>query len=1643
MANQVILLDWNGNPFTDIYEVSYIGERLAFVPQITIGGQNQLEKDFWVRYYTLNDDSTEITGCVMVGPASLPENDPRRVGEKGLTPDAMHVLGLTNIYDEDGLIGSAGSTKKLITFEIFDDMETSPGVHEPDLRSPIWAKGGFTWNGKPVIDEGVFEEPIPIVAEGEGPKPYIFQLNPAKPTVTFIGDVEEIEFDPNNPDEVYYASGYELAYSNDYRFLFRDAIERRIIAISAENPNDLVVSGKGAESETKTYTSGIRPSDLRVVMGDNPGENPDLWRNFAPLFKIKRQIKLIIRGQVAEGSGIGIPVSATKVYDGRPLCPVVENSQSGVTVEYSEDGINFSSSPISITDAGTKYVTVRVSGISEEALYGYYSITVTPRPIYITSDSASWDYNGGKNTCDWVTVQGHYDAETSSLRIPSRFEPMDPEDPDYDPEHPRMTGDIPLIKPGDYMKVEFKGGQAEIGSSSNAFDFEVISAKPNNYDIRIEFGLLKVNLGSQDIYVFIRGNTKGTWYDPDDFSDPATKNYIIWDNSFIQEKDKVCTYNGGIWTTTGWQVVAVTDDFLVLPDPFNLHEEISIPTGNDLSEIYGVKDFEFIGKETDAEVSGVYINDIVDNEDVNYWKSVEYRSLLSADNFKNINTGFSSRYIHFVVSPNRLLISKNQSTISITGHHNTFDFNMIKPLGGDNWIPEFRTVEGCDFVADNPIYDTSDIIYRKPNPRGGKDLTKPLISAGTVNEENEDPEDGKWYMNLENDIHDGESDKDAPFVPVPLEDPDYPNKGSFINTNKNFEVSFDVAEDGWILIEPIDVEVYIRGTQKTVVYDANEHDIIGTREVPEIWWRSDCVFYNWESMAEAVANEDTLESGVHWIWQYKEQTEESETIDSSTQTLKSTEKEKRTTYYRAIHEMKYFEWDEDGDTGEHTDINETDTTPDDSQYWESASYPMEDLIESNFYADDESEFNENLDYPNHIYKNIIPEFIIIEKGSLTITPYPDTVSVYIAGETLDNQDYTGSEQTVSGYKSKDTDTPIYDPESDEYVSGPEDPEARGTDPGVYVMGLSSNDFKNINKNFSKVVFIVVDGWIQIGNTDIDQEVTGEEAKYKIFDNSALEIEDPAGVSSPKRYEQNPDYDPSDPDSSEWIEKSGNLEVYDSGNYQFKIESNKTGSVLDIKTSGKIIPLYLSISSASETWIYDGEAHHNHDISMKLINSENALNINSALDFANEITSTIEESSMPEIRETGTISNEFAIGNVSDLFDANVQNKKYVINGYLYEDGEKIGKWDPNSTPTPNVIITTYFGTLEVSTGINTVTIKGLEKTILYDGRPHSLRGYTVNPPINIPLAAGINPEEFYENTIDKIKASDDPYRTVLAEDNFDWPANVVNRVIDGDVLLKIDKRPLLITTGSDTSHFDDEDPEHVAKNETFNAYGLADTDCISPSAWTSITSGSSPNEMTYEIIGIEDGQDTSSNYIVAEKWGLLKIRHASDASMYYRILGIRKNITSPDTDKVKIYGLKHIDGILRMVDEDRFYPALHKLMPISEDGSVDPGDVICIVPVFKHGKKIENVTWMFENKSTGEKIFSKVYDRPIFPDGNYGGAWMNYKDYGGLADTPVLNVTPREMKPGYYDITVNYRMDKTDYSQKFSSVFVVEKKKKS
>lgn len=107
-----------------------------------------------------------------------------------------------------------------------------------------------------------------------------------------------------------------------------------------------------------------------------------------------------------------------------------------------------------------------------------------------------------------------------------------------------------------------------------------------------------------------------------------------------------------------------------------------------------------------------------------------------------------------------------------------------------------------------------------------------------------------------------------------------------------------------------------------------------------------------------------------------------------------------------------------------------------------------------------------------------------KEGKLSISPITDKVIVTVTGHT-DTVIYDGAVHNVTGYDLSD-DNSHYDM-TDISFTGKDT--VSGKDVGTYHMGLTRNDFANINSNFTNVEFVVTDGFLKINpRTDLGYTV---------------------------------------------------------------------------------------------------------------------------------------------------------------------------------------------------------------------------------------------------------------------------------------------------------------------------------------------------------------------------------------------------------------------------------------------------------------------------------------------------------------------------------------------------------------------------
>ena len=128
------------------------------------------------------------------------------------------------------------------------------------------------------------------------------------------------------------------------------------------------------------------------------------------------------------------------------------------------------------------------------------------------------------------------------------------------------------------------------------------------------------------------------------------------------------------------------------------------------------------------------------------------------------------------------------------------------------------------------------------------------------------------------------------------------------------------------------------------------------------------------------------------------------------------------------------------------------------------------------------------------------QFVIVEDGLLEITPITDEVTVTINGKTA-TEVYNGSEQSVTGFTtdvgSKTISVTLNETGKDT---------AKGTNAGTYPMGLTAEDFTVTSRNYSNIKVVVKDGWLKIDPiTDKVTVTVTEKSDTVVYDTNEQSI----------------------------------------------------------------------------------------------------------------------------------------------------------------------------------------------------------------------------------------------------------------------------------------------------------------------------------------------------------------------------------------------------------------------------------------------------------------------------------------------------------------------------------------------------------
>ncbi|MBR2591337.1 MAG: MucBP domain-containing protein, partial [Oscillospiraceae bacterium] len=400
--------------------------------------------------------------------------------------------------------------------------------------------------------------------------------------------------------------------------------------------------------------------------------------------------------------------------------------------------------------------------------------------------------------------------------------------------------------------------------------------------------------------------------------------------------------------------------------------------------------------------------------------------------------------------------------------------------------------------------------------------------------------------------------------------------GQFVNTNPNFaSVTFNVT-DGFQKINPISVTVTVTGANNTAIYDGEEHSVSGYEaEISNpLYTEAD---YTFSGTAEAKRTEEGRTDMGLAADQFANQNPNFGTVNF-----------RITDGYQAITPVDEVVVTI---TGHHSTVNYDGEEHEVSGYDVAISNPLYTADDFTFSGEAEAKRTiagtTNMGLAEDQFVNTNPNFtkviFNVVDGYQTINPI--NVTVTIKGHT-DTKDYDGEAHNVSGYD-VEISNPLYR-ESDFTFSGKA--EAERTDAGTTNMGLADSRFRNENRNFETVTFIVTDGWQKINPIDATVTIKGH-TDTKDYDGEEYSVSGYEAESSTSLYKE-ADYTFSGTAEAKRTEAgTTNMGLASS---QFVNTNANFRSITFNVTDGwqKINPIdvTVTITEHSGEAYYDGEAH---------------------------------------------------------------------------------------------------------------------------------------------------------------------------------------------------------------------------------------------------------------------------------------------------------------------------------------------------------------------------------------------------------------------------------------------------------------------
>jgi len=460
--------------------------------------------------------------------------------------------------------------------------------------------------------------------------------------------------------------------------------------------------------------------------------------------------------------------------------------------------------------------------------------------------------------------------------------------------------------------------------------------------------------------------------------------------------------------------------------------------------------------------------------------------------------------------------------------------------------------------------------------------------------------------------------------------------------------------------------------------------------------------------------------------------------------------------------------------------------------------------------------------------------VVVKDGWLKIDPIADKVTVTVT-ENSAAVTYDGTEHSVTGYKSMTADNTLYDVEKNVAEKPTKAWTAKGTDAGEYPVGIVSGDFRNTSKNFTNVEFVIVDGTLKINPVSDKVTVTiTENADTVIYDTKEHSVTGYKSMTA-----DNALYDVkknvAETSTEAWTAKGTDVGEYPVGIKADDFE-NTSGNFTNVEfviVDGalKIAPaesIVVKIAGNTKTVTYNGEEQSVEGYTV---------------------------TSNPANADVTLVGKAVAAGTDADTYPMGLSAADFTATSPNYE----------------TVVIEVKDGWLKINPVSDKVTVTVTEKSdsVVYDGQEHSVTGYetmaadnalyntadVAETPTDAWTAKGTNAGKYQVG----IKSGDFKNTSV----NF---TNVAFVIVDGELEITpvTDKVTVTVVEKSDNVTYDA--AEHsITGYETMTAdnalYDIANVAKTPTAAWTA--KGTEAGEYPVGIVS-GDFKNTSKNFANVE-----------------------------------------------------------------------------------------------------------------------------------------------------------------------------------